>query len=161
VDDPQNRRIAIIAGAGLLGFFILNGVYQAGVNAGLSGDRNWGHGPGFFPPFPLILLGILVYIGWKRRWFGGGPSGPGGPGGPGGRGPGGGPPRFFEEWHRRAHEAGREQPPAPPASQAAPGNPWTPAPPAPPPADASGANPTPPTQPTGYQTAPGSESKNL
>ena len=103
MNEREMKVAGIVAGAGLLGLLILNGTYEAGVRAGLaqSGNPAAHHADGFFP-FPLLLIiGVVLFIGWRRRWFGG--NGPGSVG----RGPGGGgPPRFFEEWHRRAHESG-------------------------------------------------------
>ena len=130
----RERTIAIAAGAGLVGIFIVNGAYRSGFNAGLaqSGDSRGYHDAGFdfFPPLPLILLGVIAFIWWRRRQSrpgqGPGPSidhaGPGpGPGAGIGRGPSGGgggskssvgPARLFEDWHRRAHEADWEAPAA-------------------------------------------------
>ena len=103
MNDREMKVAGIVAGAGLLGVLVVNGAYQAGVRAGLAQSGNPAavahHGDGFFP-FPLLLIvGAVLFIGWRKRWFNG--NGPGGSG----RGPGGGPPRIFEEWHRRAHEA--------------------------------------------------------
>jgi hypothetical protein len=115
MNDREIKGLAIVGGAVLLGFALLNGVYQAGVNAGLArdGDYDRGWGLGCFP-FPLLLIGgVILFLVWRRR------GGFGGPGGPGGFGPGGGgPPRFFEEWHRKAHEAGPAAPPTPAPPQA-------------------------------------------
>jgi hypothetical protein len=67
----------------------------------------------FFFPFgiflvPLVFLlffGLMRAFFWRGRW-GGGPWNSGG-------GPGNGAPRWFDDWHRRAHATGG-QPPAPP-----------------------------------------------
>jgi hypothetical protein len=77
-----------------------------------DGD-GWRGGRGFFPFFPLLVLGgVLVTVGLltrgkRHRWADAHFGGPGGMGGPGGFGG----PRFrdraFEEWHRAAH---REDP---------------------------------------------------
>ena len=110
MDDRDIKRIGIVLGLGLLAFAILGQAFQAGVAVGLARDGEGGavgpvHGPGFFPFPPLLLLviGLVLFLAWRRRWIDGGPGGQG-------RGPGGGrPPRLFEEWHRRAHEAEAEQ----------------------------------------------------
>ena len=110
MNDREVKKIGIVVGVGLLGLAILNGIYQAGFNAGLARGsnpsavalhRDFGFFP--FPPFLLLIGGVLLFVAWRRRWIGNG--------GPHGRGPGG-PPRLFEDWHRRAHEAAVE-PPAP------------------------------------------------
>jgi hypothetical protein len=114
VNDKDLKKIGIIAGVGLLGLAVVNGIYQAGFNAGIArGDNpsavalHRDHGFFPFPPFLVLIGGVLLFVAWRRRWIGNG-NGPGS----GGRGPGGGgPPRFFEEWHRRAHEAAAEPPP--------------------------------------------------
>ena len=103
VNDREKKVAGIVAGAGLLGLLVMNAVYDAGVRAGLAQSGNPAavahHGDGFFP-FPLLLIGgVVLFIAWRKRWFNG--NGPRSIGG----GPGGGPPHFFEEWHRRAHEA--------------------------------------------------------
>jgi hypothetical protein len=70
--------------------------------------RPWGFGFGFF--FPLLLgflLLRLVFWGGGRRWHGG----RGYHGGYCGGGYGEVPPAF-DEWHRRAHRRGAEDPPA-------------------------------------------------
>ena len=136
VNDPELKKVGIWVGAGLVGVAILNSVYQAGVAAGVGRSGGYvDHDGGLFP-FPLLLIGGLVYFFWWRRRGGG-------HGGPNGRGfrPGvGAPPRFFEEWHRRAHEAM-------PPSAAAPRPPATPtypaAPTAPTPAAGTGSAPQP------------------
>ena len=110
MDDRDMKRIGIVAGLGLLAFLVLSQAYQAGVATGLARDGDGTvvgpHGGfGFFPFPPLLLLvvGGLVFLAWRRRWIGGGP-------GSTGRGPGsGGPPRMFEEWHRKSHEAEAQQ----------------------------------------------------
>lgn len=100
MNDQEFKRIAIIAGIGVLGIWTLTHV----------------------PPGPIIVFGVLGFIAWRKNWLGFG-NGHGIGNGPGrGYGPGPGwqrpsrshrpPPRFFEEWHRRAHEADIEPPPA-------------------------------------------------
>ena len=117
MNDREVKKIGIIVGVGLLGLAIVNGIYQAGFNAGLARGgnpsavalhRDFGFFP--FPPFLFLIAGVLLFVAWRRRWIGNGA-------GPHGRGPGG-PPRLFEEWHRRAHEAAVEPPPAPEGGQA-------------------------------------------
>ena len=124
--DRETKIVAIAVGGGLAALAILNGVYRSGFNAGLAQSGNprahYGDGFDFFPPFPLILIGVVAFFWWRRRQahhgHGGGP-GSGGRG-PGGR-PGGGPPRFFDDWHRRAHESQWEAPrSADPSTPAAP-----------------------------------------
>ena len=74
-------------------------------------------GPGFFPLFPLLVFGLIVFgFVFLRRRFGRG-WGPGGPGfGPGpwggwgdparsGEGPAGPPPAWFDRWHEQAHRS--------------------------------------------------------
>lgn len=105
MNERELKIFGIAAGAGLLGIVIVNQVYQSGFNAGLAQSGNpvavAHHGGGFFP-FPLLLIaGVVLFVVWRKRMMGG--NGPGSVG----RGPGGGgPPRLFEEWHRRAHEGG-------------------------------------------------------
>jgi hypothetical protein len=92
------------------------GPYYVGPHLG------WGFGFGFFGIF-FWILGILLIIGLIRAAFGwgrwGGPgrwSGPGAWGGPGhwgGPGSGGGPQTYLEDWHRRAHTEGPQEPPDP------------------------------------------------
>src|SRR5215203_4849053 len=98
MNEREIKIVGIVAGAGLLGMVVLNGAYQAGVRAGLAQSGNpaaVAHyaGGGFFP-FPLLLiLGVVLFIAWRKRWLGG--NGPNGVG----RGPGGGgPPRIFDDW---------------------------------------------------------------
>jgi len=156
--NDREKTIAIAAGVGLAGLAIVNGAYRSGFNAGLSQSGNprahYGDGFDFFPPFPLILIGVIGFFWWRRRQAhnghgGGHGGGPGSGGrGPGGK-PGGGPPRFFDDWHRRAHESQWEAPrPASPTAPADPAQAAQPADPsrdsAPPPATET-ANPGPPT----------------
>ena len=140
MNDRDIKKIAIVVGLILLGLAILNNAYRAGLAAGLvhSGRAtavapvDGYHGFGFFPfpPFLLILAGVVLFLMWRRRWAADGNGTPG-------RGPGGGrPPRIFEEWHRRAHEADV-------AATTAPATPPTPP-----------SSPTPPPSPSG---TPGSE----
>lgn len=145
VNDPELKRVGIFVGAGLVGVAILNSVYQAGVAAGIGRDGRYvDHDGGLFP-FPLLLIGGLVYFLYRRRRGGSGPGNGhglgGGPrfgGGAAGLGRGAsGPPRFFEEWHRRAHEAEGTAPQA-----STPRAPWTAAPEAPRPAAPDAAAPT-------------------
>jgi hypothetical protein len=128
--DNSGKRLLFIGGAVLLGIAVVNNAYRAGLSAGLvaSGRVNgvhdidgWGLIP--FPPFPLIVVGFLLFLAYRRGAFGG--PRPGHHGGHGnhhagdrpafgpGRGPergfGGQPPRFVEDWHRRLHEAERQQ----------------------------------------------------
>ena len=118
MNERDVKKIAIVAGLGLLGLAILNQAYRAGVAAGLAYSGNpraidHVHGFGFFPfpPFLLIIGGVLLFMAWRRRWIGNGNGTPGG-------GPGAGrPPRLFEEWHRRAHEASGGAESAPPANR--------------------------------------------
>lgn len=140
VNDPELKRVGIVVGAGLVGVAILNSVYQAGVAAGIGRDgRSVDHDGGLFP-FPLLLVGGLVYFFYWRRRGGRGPGNGNGlgsgsrfGGGAAGLGRGAsGPPRFFEEWHRRAHEAEGTAPQAP----------WTAVPEAPRPATPDAATPT-------------------
>ena len=107
MSDRDFKRLVIGIGLGFLGLAIVNSIYRAGFAAGVGQDggaagTHYG-GFGFFPFPPLLLigLGLFLFFAWRRRWDGNGP-------GAFGRGPGGRPPRFFEEWHRRAHEAGTE-----------------------------------------------------
>lgn len=124
MNDPELRKVGIFVGAGLIGIAILNSVYQAGVSAGIGRDGRYvDHDGGLFP-FPLLLIGgVVFFLYWRRRNGHGGGGGTGGGRGQVneysgrgfGRGPAG-PPRFFEEWHRRAHEnapagGGAAQPP--------------------------------------------------
>lgn len=157
MDERNGKKILIVGGAVLLGFAILNGIYQAGLEAGLRsggrGDFERWHGSGYggFPLFPLLLIGgILFFVGSRRGWFNGLNGGPGS----GGSGRPGGPPRLFEEWHRRAHEAegttvparvnGATGPASPPAPTERPGDsPPTPASAPPAPAGPSGGLGTP------------------
>ncbi len=115
MNEREIKGIGIIVGLGLVGMAILNGAYRAGFAAGLaqSGQGTGGvpgHGEfGFFPfpPMLLLVLGVVLFVMWRRRWAGNGP-------GPSSHGPGSGQlPRLFEEWHRRAHEASATEPPAP------------------------------------------------
>ncbi len=105
MNERELKIVGIAAGAGLLGIVIVNQVYQSGFNAGLAQSGNPTavayHRDGFIP-FPLLLIaGVVLFVIWRKRTMGG--NGPGSFG----RGPGsGGPPRMFEEWHRRAHEGG-------------------------------------------------------
>lgn len=141
MNDPELKRVGIFVGAGLVGVAILNSVYQAGVSAGMGRDGRYVDHDGLFP-FPLLLFGGLAFFFWWRRrnGHGGGPGNGGGMPGRGfGRGPGG-PPRFFEEWHRQAHGM---TPPAAPAPQA----------PAAPSGPAAGT--APPADPTAPGTAAG------
>ena len=106
MNDWSCKKIAIAVGAGLLGISIVNSAYQAGLSAGLARSGNPGvvvdHGFFPFPPF-LLIVGLVLFVAWRKRWIG---HGNGNGSGPIGRGPGGGrPPRLFEEWHQRAHEA--------------------------------------------------------
>lgn len=92
MNDQEFKRIAIIAGIGILGIWVL----------------------GHVPPGPIIVLGVLGFIAWRKGWlgFGNGHGNGNGPGPGAGIGPGWHrpsrshrqPPRFFAEWHRRAHE---------------------------------------------------------
>lgn len=111
MDERDVKRLAIAGGVGLFVFWVLNSAYNAGLSAGLASDGEGGYGVrhGFFPfpPFLLIFGGIALFIYLKRRGHIGGP-------GPSDRGRGrGGPPRFFEDWHRQAHQDDDSQPPAP------------------------------------------------
>lgn len=91
MNDQEFKRIAVIAGIGVLGIWTLTHV----------------------PPGPIIFFGVLGFIAWRKNWFG--ISNGHGNGSRPGHGPGPGwhrprpsrrqPPRLFEEWHRRAHEA--------------------------------------------------------
>ena len=108
MNEREIKGVGIIVGLGLVGMAILNGVYRAGFSAGLAQSGQGGASvsvhPGYgffpFPPILLIIGGIFLFVMWRRRWSGNGS-------GPAAHGPGGGrPPRLFEEWHRRAHDAG-------------------------------------------------------
>ena len=108
MNEREIKGLGILLGVGALAMLVIGQAYQAGVAAGLArgvdGTRGYVGGHGFFPfpPFLLIIGGVVLFVVWKRRWAGDGNGHPG-------RGPGGGrPPRLFEEWHRRAHEAGAE-----------------------------------------------------
>ena len=110
MSDRDFKRLVIGIGLGFLGLAVVNSIFRAGFATGVSQDggaavTHYG-GFGFFPFPPLLLIGLgaILFFAWRRRWDGNGP-------GAFGRGPGGPPPRLFEEWHRRAHEAGPE--PAP------------------------------------------------
>ncbi len=119
--DGGGKKLLFIGGAVLLGIAIVNNAYRAGLQTGLVGSGRlrgdefdgWGYIP--FPPFPLILIGGLLFLAYRRGvfWPRGGHRG--GNGQWPGRfdravGPGGGPPpRFLMEWHRRLHEAERQQ----------------------------------------------------
>jgi hypothetical protein len=105
-------------GAAILVILLLVGVgigaYNWGLSEGLEQSGNvevvryvGGHGFGFFPFFPFLLIPLFFLalfafkgFGWRRHWsdeHGGGPNGPGMHG------------RWeqgYEEWHRRQHEAG-------------------------------------------------------
>ena len=100
--------------------------YNAGVSHGLTLQvpaaapgahpyphywRPWGFGF-FFPLLFGFLLLRLLFWGGRRRWYGRGYYG----GGYYGRGCYGGGygdvPPAFDEWHRRAHQRGPEDPPA-------------------------------------------------
>lgn len=104
MNEREIKGVGIVVGLGLLGMVILNGAYRAGFAAGFAqGGNPTGvvpHGGGFFPfpPFLLLIVGVVLFVAWRRRGIGSGP-------GSSGRGPGGGPPKMFEEWHRRAHQA--------------------------------------------------------
>lgn len=121
MNERDGKRVLIIGGAVLLGIAVVNNAYQAGLSAGLVGSgrvtgvaRVHGYdGFGIFPPFPLIVIGLFLFLAWRRGWIGGGPRNGNGHGNGPDRGFGSRPPRFFEEWHRRAHEA--EAAPAAPA----------------------------------------------
>ncbi len=118
MNEREIKGIGIVVGLSLVGMAILNGVYRAGVAAGLAQSGQGtalhpGHGFGFFPfpPFLLLVAGVVLFVVWRRRSAGDGP-------GPSGHGPGGGrPPQILEEWHRRAHEAGNAEPPMPQGGQ--------------------------------------------
>ena len=106
MNNLDGKKIGIAVGAGLLAIAIVNSAYQAGLSAGLARSGNPGvvvdHGFFPFPPF-LLIVGLVLFVAWRKRWIG---HGNGNGSGPIGRGPGGGrPPRLFEEWHQRAHEA--------------------------------------------------------
>jgi len=119
---PSGKRILLVGGAVLLGIAVVNNAYRAGLSAGLIGSGRidgeyavdgWGLIP--FPPFPLIFIGFLAFLAYRRGVFGGprrgGPGINGQHGGHPGPGPergfGGQPPRVIAEWHRRLHEAER------------------------------------------------------
>lgn len=118
MNEQEIKRIGIVVGLSLVGMAILNGAYRAGFAAGLAQSGQGtavvpGHGGfGFFPFPPMLLLvaGVILFVVWHRRWSGDGPA-------PSGHGPGGRPPRIFEEWHRRAHEAGASEPQVPQGGQ--------------------------------------------
>ena len=67
-------------------------------------DRD-GHRGGFFL-FPLFLVGgVLLFTSRRRSWGPGwGPRGGNGPCGPTGS------PHGLKDWHRRAHDSGRDNP---------------------------------------------------
>ena len=105
-------------GAAILVILLLVGVgigaYNWGLSEGLEQSGNvevvryvGGHGFGFFPFFPFLLIPLFFLalfafkgFGWRRHWaheHGLGPNGPGMHG------------RWeqgYEEWHRRQHEVG-------------------------------------------------------
>jgi len=139
MNDPDTKRLVYVGGGALFVFLIVNQIYDAGFDAGMraAGRGGYGDGDGFFP-FPLLIIGFLAFVWFRRRAKRNGPGslGPGnghahghapwqtprggfGPGFGGGR-----PPRFFEEWHRRAHEAA----PVPPTRPVDPAAPVDPAP---------------------------------
>lgn len=143
------KRWILIGGAVLLGIAVVNNAYEAGLRAGLAaggrgpiGDIDgWGYIP--FPPLPLILLGLLAFWAYRRGAFGTPRRDRGSQNGHGhghgldqygrGRGFGSGqPPQFVIDWHRRLHEAERQQAARTGAGSAAPtGQPPRPAEPAP------------------------------
>ncbi len=106
MNEREIKGLAIVGGVAFVGIALLNQVYQAGVNAGLTASGNPAaridHGFFPFPGFGLLIIGGLVFLFLRRRGMHGGPGG--GSGGPGGRLGGGRPPRLFDEWHRQAHE---------------------------------------------------------
>ncbi|CAA9582091.1 MAG: hypothetical protein AVDCRST_MAG19-4143 [uncultured Thermomicrobiales bacterium] len=138
MNDPETKRFVYIGGAILLGLAVVNQIYEAGVNAGLraANPGMGGYDGDGFVPFPLLILGFIGFLVYRRRAKRNGAGGLGsgrghghGPGfGHGGGFGGGRPPRLFEEWHRRAHEAA----PVTPVNGSAPATPPAPAAPAPP-----------------------------
>lgn len=112
-----------IWGAAILVILLLVGVgigaYNWGLNEGLEQSGNvevvryvGGHGFGFFPFFPFVLIPLFFLalfafkgFGWRRHWnheHGGGDHDHSG------RSDGGrhGWEQGYEEWHRRQHEVG-------------------------------------------------------
>lgn len=101
MDDKDLKRYAIIGGAVLLGVAVLNQIYQSGFNAGLAATGEGGryHGDGFFPfPGLLLVAGAIWFFCFRRRGRGNGGHWPGVQGQ-------NRPPRLFEDWHNRAHQA--------------------------------------------------------
>jgi hypothetical protein len=118
----MNRRVLTGVLAGLLAMTALVGVAVTAFHAGrdrvpmevvgpggeavrVVGYPHWGPPFGFFfPLFPLLVLGLVLFLVFGRRragWGGYGPCGPGswGPGGgPGGR------EAMLADWHRRLHD---------------------------------------------------------
>lgn len=87
---------------------VLDGDGQAtGSVVVIDDGREWRGAPGFFPFFPLVVVGgvliaIAVFTRGRRHWHGGGPG-------------------DFESWHREVHwnwgsAAPREAPPSNPES---------------------------------------------
>jgi hypothetical protein len=130
--DEMSRRVWTGVLAGVLGALLVLGVAVGADQVGrddtvvrtvgdgevvrVVGHGGYGPGPGFFL-FPLLVVGIIALLVWRRRGWGGG--GHWGPGPWSHRGPEG----AFSEWHERAHaerstaSGGRadETGPAPPA----------------------------------------------
>lgn len=162
--SPSPFRIFGIVAVAIAGFLLLGAIFGGGwgprhdagsnvtiVNPGSSGTTVQGQtvqpgsvvvidggrrGPGFFPVFPLVFFGLLVFgfifvrrrfhRGWGGPGFGPGPwnggSGHGGYGGPppfAGQEPTGSsqPPAWFDRWHEQAHHhrgsASASTPPTP------------------------------------------------
>lgn len=147
--SPSPFRIFGIVAVAIAGFLLLGAIFGGGwgprhdagsnvtiVNPGSSGTTVQGQtvqpgsvvvidggrrGPGFFPVFPLVFFGLLVFgfvfvrrrfhRGWGGPGFGPGPWNGGGHGGYGGPPPFAGqeptgssqPPAWFDRWHEQAH----------------------------------------------------------
>ena len=121
------RVLAVLLVVGLLAGIGFS-VYNAGVSQGLAQNvgaaasgapavvygypgyyGHWGFGFGFFGIF-FWILGIFLIFGLIRAAFGFGRWGRGGRDWSSHHGPGGygGPRKYFEDWHRQAHEPGGE-----------------------------------------------------
>ena len=106
--------VALIVGVVAYNFGFSHGLLQR-LPAGAAGPypwpyHPWGFGFGFLLPllFMFFVMRALLWGGMGRgRWHAGYARCGGGPASVGGV------PLAFDEWHRRAHERDKEQPPAP------------------------------------------------
>jgi len=104
----RGRVLIVVLAAALLAVVTGVAAYNAGVSHGLAQRYAWPHPWGFGLFFPLLLgfllLRLIFWGGYgHRRWHRGY--------GCYGTGPYDVPPGF-DEWHRRAHERGPDDPPA-------------------------------------------------